>query len=479
MLTCWMANGKDAMARTGTMERPIEMTEGNSVPQTLAKPQSLTERYTAAFPRSRKLHQQAKAIFPNGVTHDVRHLEPFPIYVERAEGAHKWDVDGHELIDYVAGHGALLLGHGHPVVVEAVQRQMGRATHPGACHEEEIVWGKLVQRLVPSAERVRFTSSGTEATLMALRLARIFTNRPRVLKFAGHFHGWHDFLIPGADAADAGKPVPGIPSEVSSQTVIVAPNDLNLVEETLKRDSEIGCVILEPTGGHWGAVPIRGAFLQGLRELTTRYERLLIFDEVITGFRVSPGGAQAHYGVVPDLTTLAKILAGGLPGGCVAGRADILASIEFRPGKPKMKHPGTFNGNPLSASAGIATLQIVADGEPCRKANEIARQLRRGLNDMFAERNYPWIAYGEFSGFRLLPDYDGPRPTGDDFIPYDGELNNLDGPRSPQLTYAFRQGMLLHGVDTFGLSGMTTAAHTTADVEKTVEAVARTIELLS
>jgi glutamate-1-semialdehyde 2,1-aminomutase len=448
------------------------------MPPATAKRPSLVERYCAEFPRSRELHQQAKGIFPNGVTHDLRHLEPFPIYIERSEGAHKWAVDGHELIDFWAGHGALLLGHGHPDVVEAVQKQMGRGTHPGACHREELVWGRLVQQLVPSAERVRFTASGTEATLMALRLARLFTSRPRVLKFAGHFHGWHDFLIPGADAADAGTPVPGIPGEVLAQTVLLPPNDLNLVEDALRRDPQIGCVILEPTGGHWGAVPIRGAFLQGLRALTTRYDRLLIFDEVITGFRVSPGGAQAHYGVTPDLTTLAKILAGGLPGGCVAGRADVLAGIEFRPGKPKMKHPGTFNGNPLSAVAGIATLEIVADGEPCRRANEAARQIRSKLNNLFAERGDPWIAYGEFSGFRLLPDYDGPRPTGDDFIPYNGAPDRLDGPRSPQLTHAFRQGMLLHGVDLFGLSGMTTAAHSDADVEKTVAAVAATVELL-
>ncbi len=439
---------------------------------------AIAERYAEAFPRSQELHRQAKTIFPNGVTHDSRHLEPFPIYIDHARGSRKWDVDGHELIDYWAGHGALLLGHSHPAVVAAVQRQMDRCTHPGACHEEEIAWGSLVQRLLPSAERVRFTSSGTEATLMALRLARLFTGRPRVLKFAGHFHGWHDFLIPGADAASAGQPVAGIPPEVAAQTVILPPNDLDRVEESLQRDPQIGCVILEPTGGHWGAVPIRGPFLRGLRELTSRYDRLLIFDEVITGFRVSPGGAQEHYGVRPDLTTLAKILAGGLPGGCVAGRADILAGIEFRPGKPKMKHPGTFNGNPLSAAAGIATLQIVADGAPCRAANEIARQIRQQLNHVFAERDLPWIAYGEFSSFRLLPDYHGPRPTSDDFIPYNGELERLDGPRSPELKYAFRQGMLLNGVDLFGLDGMTTAAHTSVDVEQTVQAVAATVEML-
>ena len=161
---------------------------------------SLTERYAAAFPRSRKLHEQARGIFPNGVTHDLRHLAAVSGVHRSRLGGHKWTVEGRELIDFWSGHGSILLGHSHPAVVEAVQRQMEKATHPGACHEREIEWGQWVQRLVPSAERVRFTSSGTEATMMALRLARIFTGRPRVLKFAGHFHGWNDFLIPGAEA---------------------------------------------------------------------------------------------------------------------------------------------------------------------------------------------------------------------------------------------------------------------------------------
>jgi glutamate-1-semialdehyde 2,1-aminomutase len=443
---------------------------------TLSRP-SLVERYTAAFPRSRKLHEQARGIFPNGVTHDARHLEPFPVYVDRALGARKWTVEGRELIDYWSGHGAILLGHSHPTVVEAVQRQMEKATHPGACHEREIEWGQGVQRLVPSAERVRFTASGTEATMMALRLARIFTGRPRVLKFAGHFHGWNDFLYPGADAPHHDA-VPGIPAETAQHTVIVPPNDLDAVERTLRADPRIGCVILEPTGGHWSQVPIRGPFLHGLRDITMRLERLLIFDEVITGFRVSPGGAQGHYGITPDLTTLAKILAGGLPGGCVAGRADILETLAFRPGKPKMRHPGTFNANPLSASAGIATLQIVADGDPCRRAIAAARQLRQRLNMLFAERGDAWAAYGEFSCFKLLPGYQGPRPDGDDFLPYGGALDKLDGAANAKRTHAFRQGMLLHGVDLMGLGGMTTAVHTETDIEQTVAAAAGTLDLL-
>jgi glutamate-1-semialdehyde 2,1-aminomutase len=445
--------------------------------QVAAAPRSLRQRFEAEFGNSRKLHQQAREVFPGGVTHDLRHLEPFPVYIEHAQGARKWDVDGHELIDFWSGHGALLLGHCHPEVVEAVGRQAGRATHPGACHELEIEWGQWVQRLVPSAERLRFVSSGTEATLMALRLARIHTGRRRVLKFAGHFHGWHDFLIPSADAPYGGA-VPGVSYEVAADTVVVPPNDLEAVERALANDPRIGCVILEATGGHFGAVPIRGDFLRALRELTTRYGRLLIFDEVISGFRVHPGGAQAHYGVTPDLTTLAKVLAGGLPGGCVAGRGDVLAALDFRPGRPKMKHPGTFNANPLSAAAGAVTLRLVADGEPCRRATEMGRLLRHRLNALFADREVNWVAYGDFSGFKVLPRYQGPQPTTDDFVPYGGNVDQLDGPRDVRLVHAFRCGMLLHGVDLPGLGGMTMAAHTEADVEQTVAAVAGTLDLL-
>src|SRR5262249_19845668 len=163
-------------------------------------------------------------------------------------------------------------------------------------------------------------------------------------------------------------------------------------------------------------------FLKALREITSRHGRLLIFDEVISGFRIHPGGAQGHYGVTPDLTTLAKVLAGGLPGGCLAGRADVLAGLEVRAGKPEMEHPRTFNANPLSAAAGSVTLRLVATGEPCRRANDVGRLLRRKLNEVFASTGAAWVAYGEFSGFKLLPGYQGPRPAGDDFVPYDGNL---------------------------------------------------------
>lgn len=441
-------------------------------------PEPLQQRFEREFPGSRSRHQRASRVFPDGVTHDSRRLEPFPVYVTHARGSRKWDVDGHELIDYWGGHGALLLGHSPPEIVEAVQEQMGKGTHFGACHELEIEWGECVQRLIPSAERVRFTSSGTEATLMALRLARIYTGRSKILKFLGHFHGWHDAVMPGAYPPYEQTGVPGLPVEVSEQTVVIPPNDVKLLEDTLAGDLQIGAVIIEPTGGHWGRVPIRGEFLRELRRLTEKHGQILIFDEVITGFRVHPGGAQAHYGVRPDLTTLAKILAGGLPGGAVAGRAEVLAAIETRPGRSKMRHPGTYNANPLSAAAGVAALRQIATGQPCRRANELAAQLRQRLNQLFAMQFPDWVAYGDFSFVHVKPFYRGPHPIGEAEVPCGGRLEELDTVVDPALVHAWRQGLLLHGVDWFGFGAFVSAAHTEADLDITVEAVRKTIECL-
>ncbi len=454
------------------------------MPMTTAAPaQTLVDRYTKEFAGSRERFAVAKGLFPCGVTHDARMMEPFPVYITHAKGSHKWDVDGHTLTDYFVGHGSHLLGHCPDDVVKVVQEQMAKGTHYGACHDLEVEWGQLVRKLVPSAERVRFTGSGTEATLMALRLARLYTGRPKFLKFQGHFHGWHDYVTVSSDYPYDAPNVPGVPDDVARHCVAVPPNDLNLVEETLKKDADIGAVILEPTGGHWGTVPIRGKFLKGLREVCSLHNRLLIFDEVITGFRVSPGGAQAFYGVTPDLTSMAKILAGGLPGGCLGGRADILAFIEPRPGKPKMKHPGTYNANPLSASAGIATLNRVATGEPCAKANAAATRLRNSLNAIFEAKGYSWVAYGDFSMVRVVPGYHGERPSttagvNDGLVPFDGDVNRLDGPKNMKQFYALRQAMLLNGVDWWGFAGMTSSEHTDAVIDHTVAAFDASLDML-
>src|SRR5258708_2590449 len=257
---------------------------------------ALEALYREKVPASAQLYEQGRKLFPDGVTHDGRVLKAVPVYIEHAAGSKKKQKTAYEIIDYWMGHGSLLLGHSHPAVVAAVQRQAARATHPGACHDVEIEWAKWVQKLVRSAERMRFVNSGTEATLMALRISRIVSGRRKVLKFAGHFHGWHDLLIPAADPpyGTGDYSMPGITDGVLGDLVVVPPNDLAALERAID-EHEPACVILEGTGGHWGLVPMRGEFLRAVRALTAKKGVILIFDEVITGFRVAPGGAQGHY----------------------------------------------------------------------------------------------------------------------------------------------------------------------------------------
>ncbi len=441
---------------------------------------TILERYQKTFAKDRELSQTAHQLFPDGVTHDSRYMEPFPVYVSKAEGAKKWGVAGKEFIDYWAGHGALLLGHNPPEIVAAVTRQMQRGTHYGACHPLELEWGKLVRQLIPSAERIRFVSSGTEATLMAIRLARTYTGKKKVLKFIGHFHGWHDSLILGAyPPFDAN--VPGIPKAVTDITCLCPPNDIDAVEKLLKSDTDIACVILEPTGASFGIVPTNGAFLEQLRELTRDYGVLLIFDEVITGFRVAPGGAQAYYGVTPDMTTLAKILAGGLPGGALVGKKAVMELLSMKAEEHglKMPHPGTFNANPLSAAAGIAMLNIVKTGKPYKQANHIAQQLRDKLNSLIDSYGLDWVVYGEFSGIKLLIGHGEKDVRAVDFNPYDWDYRKLKGGNDEQLLKPLRCGLLLNGVELASNGGMTTAAHSETDVEHTVKAFAQTIEWMT
>ncbi len=439
---------------------------------------TILETYRRRHPGSARLYEEATKTFPSGVTHDIRYLVPFPIFVERAEGSRKWDVDGNEFIDYVMGHGALFLGHAHPEITRAVVEQAQKGTHYGASHRLELEWGKLVKGLVPSAEEVRFTNSGTEATLMAVRLARAYTGRDKLLKFDYHFHGWHD-AVAGARFAESDTPrAAGVPAATLSNTLSVPQNGIGLVEERLA-GGDVAAVILEPTGASWGTLPLKEGFLADLREVTRRHNSLLMFDEVVTGFRVAPGGAQERYGVMPDLTTLAKILAGGLPGGAVAGKADIISMMEFRGdaewnAERRVAHPGTFNANPLSAAAGVAMLSLVANGSHHRRAEGLMARLVPALNGVLERRAVPGCAYGLASYFHLALGKELPRPQDGIEWPWqDGELP----PRTPwPLVLALKRGMLNHGVDLMsGSGGFTSSVHSEADIDRTVEAFEATM----
>ncbi len=441
----------------------------------MATTTGITDQYIAEHPRSYELHQRARRSIPGGIAHDVRNMRPFPLTMSHAEGAYKWDVDGHRYIDYVIGHGALILGHGHPQVTAAVQAQMTKGTHLGAGTVHEMEWAELVQRMVPSAELVEFTSSGTEATMMAMRVARAYTGKSKIIKFAGHFHGWHDYAVVG-QAPPWDVPVSaGVPEETLSTMVIAPVNDLDFVATRLA-EGDIAAVILEGSGASWSTVPFPEGFLHRLRDLTTQHGALMIMDEVITGFRFAPGGAQEVAGVVPDMTTMAKILAGGLPGGAVGGKAEVMNMLTFRDDPvwnryKKVAHPGTYNANPMSAVAGVTALTILSDPAQQQRADGLAQRLRAGFNRVLLHEEVPGFCYGESSMFHLslgtaLP---GGTPDGDLTAPQGVTPETL---KAGTGTYdaMLHGGMVAEGIDLFHGGGMLSVAHTEADVDRTIEA---------
>ena len=443
----------------------------------------IEDLYRARTPRSAALYAEACRVLPAGLTHDSRITSPYPIYVARADGPRKWDVDGNEYVDYFGGHGALLFGHCHPPVVEAVQSQVALGTHWGASHELEVRWAEAVQRLVPSAERVRFTGSGTEASQLALRLARAYTGKSKILRFVGHFHGWHDQVVPGGMSHYDGSLPAGIPASLAGESLLVSADDAAPALDVLHGRNDIAAVILEPSGASWGQVPLPQGFLSALREATRQRSVVLIFDEVITGFRWSRGGAQARYGVVPDVTVLAKILAGGLPGGAVAGAKDILDQLDPAAAKAsrreKIGHQGTFNANPLCAAAGVATLSLVESSAACARAEATAEELREGLRGVLVEEGVPWGVFGEASVFVVFPNPAGLAIDPANFDAAKLGFNGLKGARDPQLNNGLRVALLAHGVDIAGgPGGFVSAAHGEREVAQTLDAWRRALRAL-
>lgn len=397
----------------------------------------------------------------------MRLARPFPLAVARAQGARKWDLDHHELICYVMGHGALLLGHGHPEVVAAVRDQAARSFHPGACHELESEWAEAVIRLVPSAQRVRFTSSGTEASLLGLRLARAVTGRGKIVKLAGHFHGWHDQAALGSDPPFGEADTDGLPDQIRD-SVAVLPADSGAVAQAL-RAGDVAALILEPSGAAWGTVPLPRGFLQTVRQLADQSGTVLIFDEVVSGFRWAPGGVQATAGVLPDLTVLGKILGGGMPGGAVCGHADIMDHIGGR-GPGRVAHPGTHNAHPLSAAAGVTTLDLLSSGEGQQRAARAAASLRSELSSVFERCGVVGRAYGQSSSFHLL--------FGHAEAPEELDPATLKRGLPPALSAGLHCSMLSEGVHLFHGSGFVSTEHTDSDLEQSVTALATTLPRL-
>jgi glutamate-1-semialdehyde 2,1-aminomutase len=338
---------------------------------------------------SRRLFEEAQRLLPGGVDSPVRAFRAVggePFFVARGAGALLTDVDGNSYLDYVGSWGPLILGHAHPAVVAALREAIGRGTSYGAPTEQEVRLARQVQEAFPSIEMLRFVSSGTEAAMSAIRVARGFTGREKVIKFAGCYHGHADSLLvrAGSGAATFGVPdSAGVPAALARETIALPFNDLDAVRRTLEAvGREVACLILEPVVGNMGVVLPRPGFLSGLRELTARHGVLLIFDEVITGFRLAFGGAQEAYGVPADMTCLGKIIGGGLPVGAYGGRREIMEQVA--PLGP-VYQAGTLSGNPLAMTAGIETLRLLKAPGFYKTLDERTATLEEGLRAAAAE----------------------------------------------------------------------------------------------
>jgi glutamate-1-semialdehyde 2,1-aminomutase len=437
---------------------------------------AIDDAFSRRFQKSAELYERSRHAIAGGITHDSRNFAPFPIYIERADGSRKWDVDGNELVDHWMGHGSLLLGHNHPQVTAAVAEQVHLGTHYGACHELEVAWAEQIARLIPSAEWVRFTMSGTEATMLAMRDARAFTGRELVIRFAGHFHGWHDYAMAGYQPPFDTPTSTGVPRVVAETMLVAYPNNIDSVRGLLDaHPGQVAAVIVEPGGGSNAIIPTSVPFLRELRALCTERGVVLIFDEVITGFRYSPGGAQQVYGVTPDVTTLAKIVAGGLPGGAVVGRRDILNVQAFKGELHKDRfervlQQGTFNANPLSAAAGLNALQIVEEGWATDQANDAGEQIRAGLRDCLERRGVAGAILGDFSVFQIL------LGEGMEEAAATTDVQRLMAGRGAVNT--LRKAMLLNGVDLMRSGGFTSIVHRDDELTHTINAFDRSLEAL-
>jgi len=346
-------------------------------------------------PRSIELFAAAQTLLAGGVNSPVRAFRAVggnPLFIKRGEGAYLFDVDGNRYIDYVLSWGPLILGHAHPRVVAALHAVTDHGTSFGAPSPLELELARLIQSFMPSLEMMRFVNSGTEATMSALRLARAYTQRSKIIKCIGCYHGHADLLLvqAGSGVATLGLPdSPGVPSSAIADTLVSPFNDLPAIAHLFNLyPREIAAVIIEPVAGNMGVIPPAEGFLAGLREITKSNEALLIFDEVMTGFRVHPGGAQALYDVTPDLTTLGKVIGGGLPVGAYGGRRDIMEMVA--PAGP-MYQAGTLSGNPLTMTAGIETLKELQAPQVWRALEETAANLSAGIKTAAQKAGVPTI----------------------------------------------------------------------------------------
>ena len=416
--------------------------------------------------RSQQLFEQAQRVIPGGVNSPVRSFRAVagtPPFLARGQGSRVWDVDGNEYIDYLGSWGPLALGHAHPVVVEAVQRAAADGTSFGAPVEQEVELAEIICAALPSVDSLRLVNSGTEACMTALRLARAYTGRPKIVKFAGNYHGHADGLLVAAGSGALTHGVPtsaGVPESYAAETLVAAYNDVASVAELFAAwPNDIAAVIVEPVAGNMGVVPPASGFLNSLRSITEANGALLIFDEVITGFRVAYGGAQSLFGVTPDITTMGKIIGGGLPVGAYGGRRDVMEMVA--PLGP-MYQAGTLSGNPLAVTAGVATLKELQRPGTYERLEASANRLTDGIAAAFSQVEIPASINrvgSMFTGF-FNP---GPVAT----------LSEVE--KSDTTTY----GRYFHALLERGVyiapsqfeAGFVSVAHTDADIDRTIVAV--------
>ena len=419
--------------------------------------------------KSEEIFSAAQHLMPGGVSSPVRAFKSVggqPIVFDRVKGAYVWDVDGNQYIDYVGTWGPAICGHAHPEVLEALHAALENGTSFGApCYLENVL-AEMVIDAVPSVEMVRFVNSGTEACMSVLRLMRAYTQRDMVIKFEGCYHGHAGmFLVQaGSGVATLGLPdSPGVPKSVTSNTLTAPYNDLEAVKKLFaEHPGKISGVILEPVVGNSGFIPPQPGFLEGLREITQADGALLVFDEVMTGFRISYGGAQAHFGVTPDLTTMGKVIGGGLPVGAYGGRKDIMQMVA--PAGP-MYQAGTLSGNPLAMTAGIKTLEILKRPGTYEQLDNMTKKLTDGMAKVAQETGHENFG-GQISGM-----------FGFFFNP--GPVNNYDDAKRSDLEKfgRYHRGMLEQGIylaPSQFEAGFTSLAHTDEDIERTL-AAAKTV----
>ena len=417
--------------------------------------------------RSRELYERGRRLMPGGVSSPVRAFAPYPSFIHRASGSRLYDVDGNELIDYCMGFGPHILGHAHPAVVKAVQQQASNGSLYGAPTELELRMAETVRRHFPSMEMMRFVSSGTEATMHAVRLARGFTGRKLIIKMEGGFHGAHDSVLVKAGSGAATHSAPdsaGVPEEAASNTLLAPYNDIEAIESLLSSNrGRIAAVIVEPVLGNIGPVLPDEGYLARLRDVTGRHGALLIFDEVITGFRLSMGGAQARFGVRPDITTLGKVLGGGLPIGAFGARAEIMEKIS--PLGP-VYQAGTFSGNPMSMAAGLAALDEL--GSVGYEGLERKGQaMRSRLSELLHDHRLPFQVAGIGSMFQIFM---ADRP-----VRNHGDAMGADAKRFMRLFHALLERGVYVPPSQYETCFLSTA-HSDEDLRRTVDAYDEALE---